>query len=527
MKPKQVYITLMGRSGWAVVNSFHSTIIETDYRPESINILYPLQYRDEVESVVAGLEIIQETYTTPDITTIEVPDWDSVAAGEITKSIVDECKKEGFEVALDITGGRKGLVAGALLALKGRGVEHVFYLAIETTSGVAKPYATIPKRIQKLFDLTTNEEQKEDIVLNPRAGSEDFLLDRDCIMILLNQAFVREETIIIKAPLIGETLLEIDLHEQKMYMKTDRRDYEAKLAKAYRDWDHPSYSDFRRALCYCGVLDYKNGAAFRKFLKRNLIDSDPLGGSRRAALALDSNMFYNGFPSYLERIETELNIGPKEILCVTPHPVVTEVRKNIRDKYGKLRIKSAISYYKREYLDHLLEEFIGQNTLYTRISKMAKAELTKMKKRPYHIVTKEVRLPANKEQVDHTIVDSLENFASERNLRIILASSDKNMYDQGELANDVGASILEFPMEIPKQIDVTDEKIVSLLIGLSLIFGVIEIKKFGFVFGEYRGKQASKYTEEVKIRVRNLDRARILKDRSSICSKLTAIGLVN
>jgi hypothetical protein len=65
---------------------------------------------------------------------------------------------------------------------------------------------------------------------------------------------------------------------------------------------------------------------------------------------------------------------------------------------------------------------------------------------------------------------------------------------------------------------------VDLLVGLSLLYGVVELEKIGYLFGEYRGKKSEVYTEEIKLRVRNRDRARVLQERISVCKKLDEIG---
>ena len=132
MSNSQAYITLMGRSGWAVVNSFYASVIETDYRPEEVILLYEAQYTDGIKPVVDALEIVQGTYSTPNVVQVEVPTSDAHAAGQVALDLVRGLKEKGSEVALDITGGRKALVAGSLLALKDQGLDHVYYLEIET-----------------------------------------------------------------------------------------------------------------------------------------------------------------------------------------------------------------------------------------------------------------------------------------------------------------------------------------------------------------------------------------------------------
>ncbi|MHA2143483.1 MAG: hypothetical protein ACXADD_18555 [Candidatus Thorarchaeota archaeon] len=243
----QAYITLMGRSGWGVVNSFHATIIETDYRPKQIHIVYETQLSNEVKPVIKGLEIIQSSYTTPRVEGVEVPTWDVHAAGSAAQELVQKLKQKGFETALNITGGRKALVTGALLALEKEDLKHVFYLAIDTIDGVAKPYLMIPRRIQRLYDILTNRIQSEKAIYDSASGERDLRLTRNCVMVLLNQAYARGERISVKAPLIGVDILDLDLQKLKVVMRTNKSDYKEKTKlHEYEGSNHPSYWESMR-----------------------------------------------------------------------------------------------------------------------------------------------------------------------------------------------------------------------------------------------------------------------------------------
>jgi len=71
----------------------------------------------------------------------------------IAATIAETLKQNGYKVAIDITPGRKALVAGALIPISKIGVDHVFYLAIKTLDNVSKPYKMIPLQIQELRDF--------------------------------------------------------------------------------------------------------------------------------------------------------------------------------------------------------------------------------------------------------------------------------------------------------------------------------------------------------------------------------------
>jgi len=528
MSNNQAYITLMGRSGWAVVNSFYASVIETDYRPEKIHVIYESQSSEEVEPVIQGLKIIQSSYTSPDIQRWGVKDWDSLAAGETTLELVQNLKEEGYQVALDITGGRKSLVAGSLVALMLRDLipDHIFYLAIEITQGVAKPYFMIPKRIQSLYDIRTNEVQTEKPKFKSKIEETDVILTRDCMMVLLNQAYSRGEKIVIKSPFVGTEILELDIQNSKVVMRTDRMSYEQNMdANKYEGSDHPSYSNLRRCLCYCGALDFENAHEITETLKSVGRVFDPTSGNRRGFLSLDSNMFYNGFPSSLEKLENDLGFQSKDIMCITPYAVTKEIRRRSKRKYTKKDILDAKDHYRSSHISSLLDELLGQSSRKTREAKMAISELLKYKNRPVHVTTEVVDVPSDPEDVDHLIVESLEKFSREKGASVKILSADKLLLNQCELADDVGIKILRFPQDIPHTMQVNDSTFVNILMGLAMLYGVVELEKIGYLFGEYRGKAAEAYAEEAKLRVRNCHRAQVLRERSDICEDLKQLGI--
>ena len=93
----QAYITLMGRSGWAVLNSFYASIIETEYRPDQVHLIYESEYANDIDPVMRGLEIIQSSYITPNVKALEVPNWDAHATGHAIRELVQDLQKEKSE----------------------------------------------------------------------------------------------------------------------------------------------------------------------------------------------------------------------------------------------------------------------------------------------------------------------------------------------------------------------------------------------------------------------------------------------
>jgi hypothetical protein len=54
---------------------------------------------------------------------------------------------------------------------------------------------------------------------------------------------------------------------------------------------------------------------------------------------------------------------------------------------------------------------------------------------------------------------------------------------------------------------------------------VVELERIGYLYGEYMGKASQVYMDEVKLRVRNLHRAKILQERVETCGKLKQLKI--
>jgi hypothetical protein len=154
MSAEQVYITVLGRSSWALLNCYYAVLRETSFRPTEILIFTEELFATKVGPVQQGLSCISEAHTlSPQIREIILKEADFQDACTRIPHVIRERKARGAVVALDITSGRKALIAGALIAVPGELIDHVFYLAITTTAGAARPYMMLPLQIQKLKDF--------------------------------------------------------------------------------------------------------------------------------------------------------------------------------------------------------------------------------------------------------------------------------------------------------------------------------------------------------------------------------------
>jgi hypothetical protein len=152
----KAYITILGRSTWALLNTYYAVLMEKNYHPDSVYIYAEDVYAEELEKGEEGIKILSEEFGfMPEIHTKTISEADFINAGREISQLVKKLKEEGCSIAIDITPGRKALVAAALIpAIKHR-MDHVFYLAVKRLE--AKPYMMIPLSIQQLKDFMEAE----------------------------------------------------------------------------------------------------------------------------------------------------------------------------------------------------------------------------------------------------------------------------------------------------------------------------------------------------------------------------------
>lgn len=154
MTSERVYLSLLGRSTWALLNTYYAVAREAEYHPDMVYIAAEAPYQNESGFLVEGIAAISKHFGfSPAIECIPVEKGNMVDVYLKVYRLIEAKKKEGAQVAIDITPGRKSTVAGVLLPIKLNDVDHVFYLEIATTHDVAKPYQMIPRQFHQLHDF--------------------------------------------------------------------------------------------------------------------------------------------------------------------------------------------------------------------------------------------------------------------------------------------------------------------------------------------------------------------------------------
>lgn len=150
----KAYITMLGRSTWATINSYYAVLMEKNYRPERICVVVEEVYKDKLEKTIQAIRIISDAFgLNPVIESIVIENASFLGAEKRVVPVIRKLKKEGFEVAVDITGGRKAVVVGTLINGLSEGIDHIYYLAITDLSFSDRPYMMIPLHVQHLRDF--------------------------------------------------------------------------------------------------------------------------------------------------------------------------------------------------------------------------------------------------------------------------------------------------------------------------------------------------------------------------------------
>jgi hypothetical protein len=160
MSSDSLYITMTGRSVWALLNAYYAVLHETKFRPTQISIVSEAEHEGQIPVVKKGLAILSEGYgIAPQVDVEQIQTGDFMDAGKKISARIKAGKERGSRIAIDITPGRKALVAGALIPIASLSVDHVFYLQITSTDDAAKPYMLIPLASQQLRDFRATPPQ--------------------------------------------------------------------------------------------------------------------------------------------------------------------------------------------------------------------------------------------------------------------------------------------------------------------------------------------------------------------------------
>lgn len=149
----RVLITLLGRSVWGLVNSSWASIREYGFIPDRVYIIDASTDGGDAEEASRRLRAVLHGFNADaevSIEKVEAGNIDSVSS--TIKRLIDEYRTGGHHIAIDVTSGTKDLVLGSLMNDL-TGVNHIFYLRIESLRNADRSYILIPVERQRMIDV--------------------------------------------------------------------------------------------------------------------------------------------------------------------------------------------------------------------------------------------------------------------------------------------------------------------------------------------------------------------------------------
>ncbi|NJE06242.1 hypothetical protein E3E36_08825 [Thermococcus sp. M36] len=151
VSPRKIaYVTLLGRSEWALVNTYYA-VVSRGRKPNKVFIFTEETYRKKLPRVVEALKAISQAYNfTPEIEAVVIPDNSFLEADRKFKKLFQSLEREGYTIGLDITSGRKALATAAVVQLREFPVDRIIYMALLDMDFPDRPYMMIPAHMQRL-----------------------------------------------------------------------------------------------------------------------------------------------------------------------------------------------------------------------------------------------------------------------------------------------------------------------------------------------------------------------------------------
>lgn len=150
----KVYITMTGLSDWAIFNSLWAAIRLRNYLPDKIYIFTIKKRIRQADLAKKRFEILLKEYNKrANIEIIQVEEADFVGSGRRINEVAKKEKSQGNTIAIEVTPGRKAMVAGALVPSIQGMADHVFYLYLENFDYADNIFMRIPLTVQHSHDF--------------------------------------------------------------------------------------------------------------------------------------------------------------------------------------------------------------------------------------------------------------------------------------------------------------------------------------------------------------------------------------
>ena len=291
-----------------------------------------------------------------------------------------------------------------------------------------------------------------------------------------------------------------------LHVLTDKNDFDelTHTTGSYND-EMPSYNDIGYCLLLSGIIQYNNIDEFYEQLtlykKMN----------KTIRFALDTNMFYQGFPS-----RSKL---PGDTCYLLVDIVYEEIEAAINHKYSQDHIN--VMQHNALYHKDLLYELVNRKTKKARKAVyVAMSEYRSIRER-----TREIKSPDpstyDKEANDMLIVKAVREYDyNAKNNMAVLLTADTNV---SYLCEGKGPECFHFTY--PSMFDVkhcSSDQLIELIFSFAIVCGFIQCN-YVVIYGEYAHKTGN--DDALKLKFHDKEKYIDFTKDLEICRRLTKLGI--
>ncbi|EHP84224.1 hypothetical protein [Methanotorris formicicus] len=481
----KVWITTIGSSPYAVFSTLWFAVVKDSFIPNKIYLLWNNKVEKNKETLKNYIETLSKAYNI-NIQINEdykVNEEDFKTFANALKEIIIKEKKEGNEIAIDMTPGRKFMSAFSMFAgLEGVSdgknkykCDRVYYLHLRDMGYINYPLFLIPLSLQELHEmkseLTNTKISRE--ILNIE-GKSSLKVNRKEIMVILNCYFLK-----------GRYKFEVKVENQKIveFILWGNKN-KATIEIFNKNLNFSDFvgnpKDLKSVLNASGICELRFTMDWEKWFNEEEFFGylwNKLKEKKTYYITFDTNALINQIPQrFIDFIE-------KQREKISPNFLISQcVIKEITDERG-FKIKDTPD-----------SDYLNQPSPKDRLFKLGLSQLKLLREKNAITFNYDGKW-------DNDIKDSFVEFLGNKKGELLIITSDKNFFHNLSYLDDIIPIYANF-RNIKKE--VRWENIRDFLYVSSVVFGKIDVKYIGEISSVWRGKNPIEWDNEI-ISVKGID----------------------
>lgn len=473
-KPMKVYITQVGTSVEAVINSLWMNAFKNGYFPDKIYLLWNEEIGQYKKAVVEALKILSKEYgfNTDIDDSIEFSEDDVEDFAKKHENAIKSELTAGNEVIVDTTPGRKYMSGISMKNIAEFDIEG-HYLHLKNPNDFRSSWLPeIPIVLQNLVDIKEpgkNVTSFSHNYIKSGTTERDIELSRKELMIVLNNLLMQgQDEFVISTGKDNE----IDLCKITTNNKEDICKIEIKAPKNKDLGEKIGNTDKLRTLMqFAGIYEMvapgRNNSLDQDLNEHDFfekITEDLKDWLQSTYISYDTNAFLSGLPEKFERYREKYypSVKPNYL-------IIGAVENELTDEKGKLPYDDNDRVYS------------NQPTPKDRMFKLGWSQLKLLQDLNAETI------PSHSSG-DHAIKQNLQYFLKSSNKKVILITADNNFH--ASISRTGGQNIKPYYVKYgyTGNPEASWDNICSLIYALSSYFGRINISGVGNVMGVWQGK---------------------------------------